>query len=143
MAYGNVYVAQIALGADRNQTLKALAEAEAYEGTSLIIAYSPCIAHGIDMSKTQDRIKDAVKCGYWPMYRFQPTTEENGKPFKLDSKKPTMPFKDFALQESRFNLLMRTKPELAETLFALAQRDIDERIAYYEQLVNVERTVTE
>ena len=143
MAYGNVYVAQIALGADRNQALKALAEAEAYEGTSLIIAYSPCIAHGINMMTTQDRIKDAVKSGYWPMYRFQPTTDPNGKPFHLDSKEPTMPFKDFALQEARFAQLQRTKPELAEHLFSLAQRDIDERIAYYKQLVEVQRYVNE
>ena len=143
MAYGNVYVATIALGADRNQAIKALTEAEAYEGTSLIIAYSPCIAHGIDMSKTQDRIKDAVKCGYWPMYRFMPTTDPNGKPFHLDSKKPSMPFKDFALQEARFAQLMRTKPELAEHLFTLAQEDIDTRIAYYEQLENVQRHICE
>jgi len=131
------------LGADRNQALKALAEAEAYEGTSLIIAYSPCIAHGINMMTTQDRIKDAVKSGYWPMYRFQPTTDPNGKPFHLDSKEPTMPFKDFALQEARFAQLQRTKPELAEHLFSLAQRDIDERIAYYKQLVEVQRYVNE
>jgi pyruvate-ferredoxin/flavodoxin oxidoreductase len=141
MAYGNVYVDTIALGADRNQALKALKEAEEYEGTSLIIAYCPCIAHGINMTNTQDRIKDAVKCGYWPMYRFQPTSDPNGKPFHLDSKAPTMPFKDFAMQESRFNLLMRTKPELAEHLFALAQKDIDERLAYYNQLVEVQRHV--
>ena len=143
MAYGNVYVAQIALGADRNQAIKALKEAEAYEGTSLIIAYSPCINHGINMTKAQDRIKEAVKCGYWPMYRFQPTTDPNGKPFHLDSKKPTSQFKDFALQEARFAQLMKTKPELAEHLFALAQKDIDERLAYFDQLVEVQRHVNE
>ncbi len=141
MAYGNVYVATIALGADRNQALKALKEAEEYEGTSLIIAYSPCIAHGIDMSKTQDRIKDAVNCGYWPLYRYCPTTDENANPFKLDSKAPKAKFEDFALQEARFNLLKRTKPELADKLFGLAQRDIDERLAYYNQLANVTRHV--
>ena len=141
MAYGNVYVATIALGADRNQALKALKEAEEYDGTSLIIAYSPCIAHGIDMSKTQDRIKDAVNCGYWPLYRYCPTTDENANPFKLDSKAPKAKFEDFALQESRFNLLKRTKPELADKLFGLAQKDIDERLAYYNQLANVTRHI--
>lgn len=141
MAYGNVYVAQIALGADRVQTLKALAEAEAYEGTSLIIAYAPCIAHGIDMSQTQNRIKDAVRCGYWPTYRFTPQTGENAVPFVLDSRKPTIPFKDFALQEARFAQLQRSNPELAEHLFSLAQRDISERLGYYEQLTKVERQI--
>jgi len=143
MAYGNVYVAQIALGADRNQTIKALLEAEAYEGTSLVIAYSPCIAHGINMTMTQERLKDAVKCGYWPLYRFTPQTGEGGIPFQLDSKAPTMSFKDFALQEARFSQLMRSKPELAEHLFALAQRDIDLRLSYYEQLTKVSRQVSE
>ena len=145
MAYGNVYVATIALGADRNQALKALKEAEEYEGTSLIIAYCPCINHGVKatMTASQERIKEAVKCGYWPLYRFQPTTDPNGKPFHLDSKAPTSQFKDFALQESRFEQLMKTKPELAEHLFALAQKDIEERLAYYNQLVEVQRHVNE
>ncbi len=141
MAYGNVYVATIALGADRNQALKALKEAEEYEGTSLIIAYSPCINHGIDMSKAQDRIKTAVDCGYWPLYRYMPTTDAAANPFKLDSKEPKGNFEDFAMQEARFNLLKRTKPELADKLFAIAQKDIDERLAFYKQLANVTRQV--
>ena len=95
------------------------------------------------MTASQERIKEAVKCGYWPLYRFQPTTDPNGKPFHLDSKAPTSQFKDFALQESRFEQLMKTKPELAEHLFALAQKDIEERLAYYNQLVEVQRHVNE
>ena len=143
MAYGNVYVATIALGADRNQAIKAIAEAEAYEGTSLIIAYCPCINHGIDMSKAQDRIKDAVSCGYWPLYRYQPTSDPAVNPFKLDSKDPKIKFEDFALQEARFNLLKRTKPELADKLFGLAQKDIEERLGYYKQLANVSRHISD
>ncbi len=143
MAYGNVYVATIALGADRNQAIKAIAEAEAYEGTSLIIAYCPCINHGIDMSKAQDRIKDAVNCGYWPLYRYMPTSDPAVNPFKLDSKDPKDTFENFAMQEARFNLLKRTKPELADKLFGLAQKDIEERLAYYKQLANVSRHVAE
>ena len=145
MAYGNVYVATIALGADRNQALKALKEAEEYEGTSLVIAYCPCINHGIDMSKAQDRIKTAVECGYWPLYRYMPTSDPAVNPFKLDSKDPKegCTFESFAMQEARFNLLKRTKPELADKLFGLAQKDIEERLAYYKQLANVSRHIAE
>ena len=140
MAYGNVYVAQIAMGANMNQTVKAFAEAESYDGPSLIIAYSPCIAHGIDMANQMDHQKDAVASGYWPLYRFDPrmaAAEEH--PFTLDSRPPTMPFMEFAKTEARFAMLTRTNPERAEQLFAAAQEDINERRRLYEQLAGVER----
>ena len=94
-AYGNVYVAQISMGANELQTTKALLEADAWPGPSLVIAYSTCIAHGIDMSKSMTHQKDAVKSGYWPLYRFQPSEIDDGQPFKLDSKAPSIPVRDF------------------------------------------------
>lgn len=143
MAYGNVYVAQIAMGANQRQTINALLEAEAYDGPSLIIAYSTCIAHGIDMTYSQSHMKDAVKSGFWPLYRFTPhfASDGEGAPFKLDCRKPTMPFKEYALKEARFAMLARSKPAEADKLFELAQQDIDERWRLYEQLSGVERAV--
>jgi pyruvate-ferredoxin/flavodoxin oxidoreductase len=141
-AYGNVYVAQIAVGANNTQTVKAFAEAEAYPGTSLIIAYSQCIAHGIDMETGMSHQKEAVESGYWPLFRFDPTAEAEGKhAFHLDSRSPKIPFKEFAMQEARYAMLTRTKPEEAERLFALAQDDIDNRWHLYEQLAEVDRQV--
>ncbi|HSP03434.1 MAG TPA: hypothetical protein VLR27_08035, partial [Acidimicrobiales bacterium] len=140
-AYGNVYVAQISMGANELQTTKALLEADAWPGPSLVIAYSTCIAHGIDMSKSMSHQKDAVKSGYWPLYRFRPSETEDGQPFTLDSKKPTIPIKDFVSSETRFAILQRTDPERAEELAELAQADADERWRYYEQLVEIQRTV--
>jgi pyruvate-ferredoxin/flavodoxin oxidoreductase len=140
-AYGNVYVAQIAIGANDIQTVKALLEAEAWPGPSLVIAYSTCIAHGIDMSKSMTHMKDAVRSGYWPLYRFQPTEAEGEHPFRLDSRKPSMPMRDFAATEARFAILERTHPEEAERLAVLAQADIDERWRYYEQLAGMERAI--
>ena len=140
-AYGNVYVAQISMGANELQTTKALLEADAWPGPSLVIAYSTCIAHGIDMSKSMSHQKDAVKSGYWPLYRFQPSEIEDGQPFKLDSKKPTIPIRDFVATETRFAILQRTDPERAAELAALAQADADERWRYYEQLAGLHRTI--
>ncbi len=140
-AYGNVYVAQIALGANEVQTVRALSEAEAWPGPSIIIAYSTCIAHGIEMSTSMTHQKEAVTSGYWPLYRFHPSPEEGSHPFKLDSKKPTMPVRAFALQEGRFSMLARSRPELSEQLLNMAQADVDERWHYYEQLAGLERTV--
>ncbi len=140
MAYGNVYVAQIALGASPKQTLKALAEANAYPGPSLVIAYSTCIAHGIDMSQSMAHQKDATRSGYWPLYRYDPRrAETDAHPFVLDSGKPTLPFKAFAEKEARFAMLARVNPERAARLARLAQRDIDERWSYYAQLAGLER----
>ena len=140
-SYGNVYVAQVSMGANDQQTTKALLEADAWPGPSLVIAYSTCIAHGIDMAKSMTHQKDAVKSGYWPLYRFHPSEIETGKPFKLDSTKPSIPVADFVATETRFAVLQRTHPERAAELAALAQADADERWRYYEQLAGLERTV--
>ncbi len=140
-AYGNVYVAQIALGASDIQTNKAMLEAEAWPGPSLIIAYSTCIAHGVDMSQSMVRQRDAVKSGFWPLYRFQPSEAAEGQPFKLDSKAPSMPISEFISGETRFAILQRTQPERAAELAALSQADADERWRYYSQLVDVQRSI--
>ncbi|MDY7101158.1 MAG: pyruvate:ferredoxin (flavodoxin) oxidoreductase [Actinomycetota bacterium] len=141
MAYGNVYVAQVAMGANMTQVVKAFAEAEAHDGPSLIIAYSPCIAHGFDMSEMVDQQKLATQSGYWPLFRHDPTREQRGEhALHLDSRKPTVPFRDFALRESRFAMLARSRPDVADDLLAKAQTDIDDRWHLYEQMVEVERT---
>jgi pyruvate-ferredoxin/flavodoxin oxidoreductase len=140
-SYGNVYVAQVSMGANDQQTTKALLEADAWPGPSLVIAYSTCIAHGIDMSKSMTHQKDAVKSGYWPLYRFHPSEIEGGKPFKLDSSAPSIPIANFVATETRFAVLQRTHPERAAELAALAQSDADERWRYYQQLAGIERTM--
>ncbi len=141
MAYGDVYVAQIAMGANMTQTVKAFAEAEAHPGPSLIIAYSPCIAHGYDLTDMASHQKMAADSGYWPLYRFDPGREAHGDhALHLDSRKPKVPFKDFAATEGRFAMLARAKPDVAAKLFDAAQRDIDDRWHLYEQMVEVERT---
>jgi len=140
-AYGDVYVAQISMGANDVQTTKAFLEADAWPGPSLVIAYSTCIAHGIDMSKSMSHQKDAVKSGYWPLYRFQPSEIEEGQPFKLDSHTPSIPVSEFVATETRFAILARTHPERAVELAALAQADVDERWRYYEQLAAMHRSV--
>ncbi len=140
-SYGNVYVAQIALGADNAQTVKAFAEAEAHDGPSLIIAYSTCIAHGIEMSTGMSHQKEAVDSGYWPLYRFDPARGVGGEhPFLLDSRAPSIPLQEFAATEGRYSLLARSKPELAGRLMALAQADVNERRHVYEQMAGIERT---
>ncbi len=140
-SYGNVFVAQVSMGANDAQTIKALLEADAWPGPSLVIAYSTCIAHGIDMSKSMSHQKDAVKSGYWPLYRYQPSEVEDGQPFKLDSGKPSIPVRDFVATETRFAILERTNPERAAELAALAQADADERWRYYQQLAGIHRSV--
>jgi pyruvate-ferredoxin/flavodoxin oxidoreductase len=141
-AYGNVYVAQIAMGADMPHTVKVLAEAEAHRGPSLVIAYSHCIAHGIDMSTAMSHQKEAVDSGYWPLYRFDPALEAAGEhPFVLDSKKPSIPLKRFTEKEARYAMLARTDPDRAERLRREAQDDVDARWHLYEQLAGVERGV--
>ncbi len=139
-AYGDVYVAQIALGANDMQATKALAEADAWEGPSLVIAYSTCIAHGIDMSTSMTHQKDAVKSGYWPLYRFQPSEVADGQPFRLDYRKPSIPVRDFVAGEARFAILERTDPERSHELTTALQADADERWRYYEQLAEIRRT---
>jgi pyruvate-ferredoxin/flavodoxin oxidoreductase len=140
-AYGNVFVAQISLGANDAQAVKALLEAEAWPGPSLVVAYATCIAHGIDMSRSMSHQKDAVKSGYWPLYRFQPSEIEDGQPFKLDSTKPSIPIRDFVATETRFAILERTNPEKAAELAELIQADADEKWRYYEQLAGMHRAV--
>jgi pyruvate-ferredoxin/flavodoxin oxidoreductase len=129
------------MGANELQATKALVEADAWPGPSLVIAYSTCIAHGIDMAKSMSHQKDAVKSGYWPLYRFQPTETDDGQPFKLDSHAPSIPIRDFVASETRFAILERTQPERAAHLAALAQADADERWRYYSQLAGVQRTI--
>jgi len=142
MAYGNVYVAQIAMGGQPMQTLRAMQAAESYHGTSLILAYSHCIAHGIEMSTAMTHQKEAVACGFWPLYRYDPReAHEGAHPLQLDSRKPTRPFKEFAMKEARFAMLSRSNPERAEQLCDLAQRDIDETHRMYEQTSGMERQV--
>ncbi len=139
MAYGDVYVAQVAMGANMTQVVKAFAEAEAHPGPSLIIAYSPCIAHGIDMTDMMGHQKMAADSGYWPMYRFDPNREADGEhALRLDSRKPKISFRDFAMTESRFAMLARSSPDVASELFDQAQHDIDNRWHLYEQMVDIE-----
>ncbi len=141
MTYSDVYVAHIAMGANMTQTVKAMAEAAAHPGPSIVIAYSPCIAHGIDMTHMMEHQKMAAQSGYWPLYRYDPRREIAGDHgLHLDSRKPTIPFKDFAMTELRFSMLARSRPEVAEELMGAAQRDIDDRWHLYEQMVEVERT---
>ncbi|MGG7078031.1 pyruvate:ferredoxin (flavodoxin) oxidoreductase [Clostridium sardiniense] len=137
MSYGYVYVAQISMGADKNQTLKAIAEAEAYPGPSLIIGYAPCINHGIrlGMGNSQLEAKRAVDCGYWGMYRFNPELKGTGKnPFTLDSKEPTADFKEFLMGEVRYASLAKAFPEAAEALFEKTYTDAMERLEGYKKL---------
>ena len=134
MSYGYVYVAQVAMGADKNQLLKALTEAEAYHGPSLIICYATCINHGIDMSKGQLETKKAVDAGYWQLYRYNPMLEEEGKnPFTLDSKEPTGSYQDFLANETRYTSLKKSKPDIADKLFAQAEKDAKERLESYKE----------
>ena len=141
MSYGNVYVGQIAMGANPNQTVKTMAEAEAHHGVSLVIAYSPCIAHGLDMRYQLSHQKAAADSGYWPLYRYDPGREETGEPgLRLDSRAPTIRFKEFAEKEARFAMLGKVDPHGAEELMKRAQSDIDDRWQLYEQMVRIHRT---
>lgn len=142
MSYGYVYVAQVAMGANQAQLLKAVVEAEAYPGPSLIIAYAPCINHGLrqGMGFTQLESKKAVEAGYWNLYRYNPLLKDEGKnAFILDSKAPTASFKDFLLSEVRYSSLTRTFPERAEKLFEVAEKNAKERYEVYERLARVEK----
>ena len=140
MTYGYVYVAQISMGADKNQTLKAIAEAEAYNGPSLIIAYAPCISHGIKtgMANSQEEAKQAVLCGYWGLYRYNPTLIGTKNPFSLDSKEPKASFRDFLMGEVRYASLAKAFPEQAEALFEKTEKDAMDRLAGYKKLAEQE-----
>jgi pyruvate-ferredoxin/flavodoxin oxidoreductase len=143
-AYGDVYVAQVAMGADNPQTVKAFAEADAYPGPSLVIAYSHCIAHGIEMKKGMEQQKLAVDTGYWPLYRYDPRHAHAGEhPFRLDSRPPKLPLSEFTSREARFAMLARARPAEAAELAELAQHDVDERWHVYEQVAEIEHEPSE
>ena len=135
MSYGTVYVASVAMGARDEHTLKAFLEAEAYDGPSLIIAYSHCIAHGINMTTAMSNQKAAVDSGQWLLYRYNPERAVQGEnPLLLDSRAPTKKVQDFLFMETRFKMLTKSKPEDAKKLWALAQQDAEVRYRLYEYL---------
>jgi pyruvate-ferredoxin/flavodoxin oxidoreductase len=138
VTYGTVYVAQIAMGANDAQTVRAFMEAEAYDGPSLIIAYSHCISHGIDMKKGLEQQDLAVQAGHWPLYRYNPALKAEGKnPFQLDSKPPRIPLSDYAYNENRYRMLLQSKPADAEILMDAAQEAVTERWRKYEQMAKM------
>jgi len=139
MNYGYVYVAQVAMGSSDTQTLKAFREAEAFDGPSLILAYSPCIEHGIDMAKGLEQQDLAVKSGMWPLFRFNPDRADEGKnPLQLDSKAPSIPLTEFAYNELRYRSLLKSNEERAEKLMKAAQKEVDKRWSLYEQMANMD-----
>ena len=138
MAYENVYVAQVAFGAKDVQTIRAFLEAESYPGPSLIIAYSPCIAHGVDLSHNLRQQDLAVDSGHWPLFRYDPRKTAVGEnPLRLDSKPPSLPYRDFIGTETRFSVLAKTHPEDAERFLRLAQKHVETRFRLYEQLAHL------
>lgn len=139
VAYGNVYVAQVAMGANPQQTLQAFREAEAYDGPSLILAYSHCIAHGFDIRRGLDQQDRAVASGYWPLLRYDPQLRGTGQaPFRLDSPRPTLPFKDYAYNELRYSALAATRPEEAAALLTEAQQAVLEKYRSYEDFARMD-----
>jgi len=137
MSYGYVYVAQVGMGADKNQLMKAMLEAEAYDGPSLIIAYAPCINHGLKkgMGKSQANIKDAVDSGYWHLYRYNPELKAEGQnPFSLDSKEPTASFRDFIMDQVRYSSLAKEFPDVADKLFEMTEQEAKNKYATYKEL---------
>jgi len=139
MTYGHVYVAKIAMGANPNQTVRAFVEAGSYDGPSLIIAYSHCIAHGINMTEGLNEQKKAVACGHWMLYRFDPRLAEQGKnPLQLDSKEPTLPVEDYIYGENRYRVLTKTKPEHAKELLALLRKDVAHQQKLYRDLAVIQ-----
>jgi pyruvate-ferredoxin/flavodoxin oxidoreductase len=138
MSYGYVYVARVAMGANDQQTLKALLEAEAYDGPSLVIAYSPCIAHGYDMSKSIEQTKLAVQSGHWPMYRYDPRLAEQGQnPLVIESKEPSIPISQYAYNETRYKMLTQMDESRAEELMKEAQHDAKARWTLYQQMASM------
>ncbi len=132
VSYGSVYVARVAMGAGDTHTVKAFQEAEAHDGPSLIIAYSHCIAHGYDMSMGLEQQKKAVLSGYWPLMRYNPALRLEGKnPFQLDSRAPSISLKQYAYQEARYTMLVRSDPEAARELLKLAQDDVERQWCVY------------
>jgi pyruvate-ferredoxin/flavodoxin oxidoreductase len=141
MAYGNIYIAEIAMGANDAQTIKAIVEAESYDGPSLIIAYSHCIEQGINMTLGMNQQKLATQSGYWPLFRFDPRLAAQGKnPLQLDSKPPAMPLEKYIYNETRYKMLTQSKPEVAAQLLEEAQGDVIKRWRIYEQLAAMSYT---
>jgi len=139
MSYGNIYIAQVAYAANMTQTVKAFREAEAYKGPSLIIAYSQCIAHGIDMTIGTDQQKDAVECGFWPLFRYNPDLVESGKnPLQLDSKSPSGNLENFMYKQNRFRALRQSNPDRANMLLEAMRKDVSTRWKFYEQMANLD-----
>ena len=139
MAYGYVYVAKIAMGANDQQTLKAILEADAYNGPSLIIAYSHCIAHGINMSKGLDQQKLAVNSGIWPLFRYNPDLADEGKnPLVVDSKDPSVSVQDYAYNETRYRMLVQADEHRAEMLMNEAKEDVRKRWALYKNMAAIQ-----
>jgi pyruvate-ferredoxin/flavodoxin oxidoreductase len=144
MSYGYVYVARVAFGANDQHTLKTFLEAEAYDGPSLIIAYSPCIAHGIDMSRCLDQQKLAVQSGSWPLFRYNPDLIETGQnPLSLDSKDPSISLEEYAYTETRYRSLLQSDEARAEVLMKAAKADIKRRWDYYRQLAEMKYALPE
>ncbi|MFT4143596.1 MAG: thiamine pyrophosphate-dependent enzyme, partial [Mobilitalea sp.] len=144
MTYGNVYVAQVGINADNGQLMKALQEAEEYDGPSIIIAYSPCINHGLKegMGRSMATIKRAVQTGYWHLFRYNPLLKEEGKnPFVLDSKEPTDSFRDYIMDQVRYNSLVKAFPDQAEELFGQAEKHAKEKYLIYKQMSEAEPIV--
>ncbi len=138
MTYGNVYVARVAMGANPNQTVKAFMEAENYPGASIIIAYSPCIAHGIDMARQLESQKQAVNSGHWVLCRFNPQRLMMGEnPLQLDSRPPSIEVENYIYNQIRYKALKLSKPERAQELLELARDDIKTRFNVYEQLTRL------
>jgi pyruvate-ferredoxin/flavodoxin oxidoreductase len=136
ISYGSVYVARVAMGSSDTHTVKAFLEAEAHDGPSIIIAYSHCIAHGYDMAFGMNQQKAAVLSGYWLLMRYDPRLRKEGKnPFQLDSKAPSIPFKQYAYQEARYSMLARSDPEAAAELLRLAQEDVERQWHVYQNRV--------
>jgi len=138
MSYGYVYVAKVAFGSDPSQVIKAFAEAESYDGPSIILAYTHCIAHGINMQLGLAEQKMAVDCGHWPLFRYNPQLALEGKnPLQLDSKDPSLSFAEYANNENRYRVLQKTHPERAEKLMKQAQKDVTNRFRFYKQLAQM------
>jgi pyruvate-ferredoxin/flavodoxin oxidoreductase len=138
MSYGYVYVARVAMGANDQQTLRALLEAESYDGPSLVIAYSPCIAHGYDMAKSLEQAKLAVQSGHWPMYRYDPRLAmQSQNPLIIESKEPSIPISQYAYNETRYKMLIQLNEERAESLMKDAQNDAKARWTLYQQMASM------
>jgi pyruvate-ferredoxin/flavodoxin oxidoreductase len=141
MAYGNIYIAKIAIGANERQAVKAFQEADSYPGSSLIIAYSPCIAHGYDLAQGLNQQKLAVESGYWPLYRFDPRRIAEGEtPLVLDSKEPTIGVEQFTQNETRFRMVERQDPERFKKLLKAEQAEVTSRFGIYEQMAQLSYT---